>query len=169
MALASAEETWREQTAAYAPGEDRPLGPFAALIGVYVAATSAAVYAAGRRGVAARPAWTDLALATVATYRTARLITKDSVSSPIRAPFARFEEAAGEGEVNEQVRGTGWRKAVGELVTCPFCIGQWAGTAWLAGLALAPRTARWAAAGMTVMAGSDALQFGRSALRRVAE
>jgi Protein of unknown function (DUF1360) len=169
MAMATAHDTWHQQSAPYAPGEERPLEQFAAMIGVYAVVTATAAYVAGRRGVAARPAWTDLALATVATYRTARLISKDSVTSPLRAPFARFEEAAGEGEVNEQVRGTGWRKAIGELLTCPFCIGQWAGTVWIAGLALAPRTTRWAAAAMSVMAGSDALQFGRAALRRVAE
>jgi hypothetical protein len=49
---------------------------------------------------------------------------------------------------------------VGELLTCPFCIGQWVGTAWVAGLAFAPRASRWAAATMSVVAVADVLQFG---------
>ena len=55
----------------------------------------------------------------------ARLLTKDTVVSPIRAPFTRFEGPGGPSEVNERVRGRGWRHAIGELITCPFCAGEW--------------------------------------------
>src|SRR6266568_6180594 len=50
-----------------------------------------------------------------------RLITKDPVTSPLRAPFTVFEGQEGQAELKEEVRGHGARKAVGELVTCPFC------------------------------------------------
>lgn len=43
----------------------------------------------------------------LATAHLSRLITKDSVTSVLRAPFARFEEPAGEGEVNEEAVGSG--------------------------------------------------------------
>jgi hypothetical protein len=61
------------------------------------------------------------------------------------------------------------RHAVGELLTCPFCLGQWVGTAGVAGLALFPRTTRWLSAGMCVIAGADALQLAYARLQQAAE
>ena len=35
-----------------------------------------------------------------------------------------YEEPAGHGELEEHARGTGMRRAVGQLLTCPYCISQ---------------------------------------------
>ena len=64
----------------------------------------------------------DLLLLGVATYKLSRLISKDSVTSVIRASFAEFQGPAGLNEVNEQPRGSGVQHALGELLTCPFCL-----------------------------------------------
>jgi Protein of unknown function (DUF1360) len=80
----------------------------------------------------------DLLLYGLATQHLSRTITKDSVTAVLRSPFTRFKEPAGEGEVNEDVIGTGARHAVGELITCPFCIAQWVATALVAGTLAAP-------------------------------
>lgn len=116
-----------------------------------------------------RPAWSDLALISVATHRLSRLVTKDSVTAVVRAPFTRFEEPAGEGEVNEEVRGTGLRHGVGELLTCPFCIAQWIATGFAFGLVLAPRATRFVATTLTAVTASDWLQFAHSALQKTEE
>jgi hypothetical protein len=55
-----------------------------------------------------------LPLYALATEHISRLITKDSITAVLRSPFTLFEEAAGEGEVNEEVVGEGWPHAVGE-------------------------------------------------------
>lgn len=110
-----------------------------------------------------RVAWSDLGLITVATFRFSRLLSKDPVTSPLRAPFTRFEGTSGPAELKEEVRGTGIRKAIGELVSCPFCLAQWTATAFAFGLVLAPRTTRFVAAVMTTVAGSDILQLAYSA------
>ena len=90
-------------------------------------------------------------------------MTKDSVTGAIRAPFTEYRESAGEGEVNEEVRGgTGWRHAVGELVTCPFCLGQWVATAATTSMLVAPDLTRFAGTICAVGVGSDLLQFGWS-------
>lgn len=81
------------------------------------------------------------------------------MTSPLRAPFTRFKGRSGEAELAEQVRGTGPRKAVGELITCPFCVGQWVATGFVFGLVLAPRSTRLAASVFTALAGADFLQF----------
>jgi hypothetical protein len=126
--------------------------------GALVGALSLLAVTRGRR-LPARLRWGDLALASVATFRFARLMAKDPVTSPLRAPFTRFEGTSGPSELRESVRGTGARKAVGELITCPFCLAQWTATAIAFGLLIAPRATRFFASVMTVVAAADFLQL----------
>jgi len=111
----------------------------------------------------------DLALMTVTTHKVSRLIAKDPVTSPLRAPFTRCSGTAGPAEVAEEVRGKGVRHAVGELVTCPFCVAQWVATTYGAGLVFVPQATRLAGATMTAVAGSDWLQLAYARLQRSAE
>ncbi len=144
----------------YAPGSDRPLAGYAALMGLYGAAVIAGTVALRRRG---RPLPEvrafDITLMGVATHKLARRMSKDSVTSPLRAPFTRYEGVAGPAELQEKVRGSGLRKAVGELLTCPFCISQWVATGFVFGLLTAPRATRWAASVLASLALADFLQF----------
>jgi hypothetical protein len=64
----------------------------------------------------------------------------------------------GPAEVAEEVEGEGLRRAVGELLTCPFCLGHWIATAYGLGLAFAPDLTRTLAGMLAVEAGADALQ-----------
>jgi hypothetical protein len=152
----------------YAHGQERPLGSFLALMGTYGAATGAGALLVRRRHGhlpdALAPA--DLALLAVATHKLARLIAKDPVTSPLRAPFTRFEGRSGEAEVAESVEGSGLRKAVGELVTCPFCMGQWVATTLAYGFILAPKPTRWACGVLTALTASDFLQLAYAAAQQ---
>jgi len=152
----------RVQEREYTNGQPRPLAGDLGAMGVYlgvVSAAAAAVRASGRQLPDRIPPG-DAALLTVATFRLARRIAKDPVTSPIRAPFTRFEGASGHAEVAEEVREHGGVKhAVGELLTCPFCLAQWVGTGLVFGYVSAPRATRLAALTMTMIAGSDVLQF----------
>jgi hypothetical protein len=108
----------------------------------------------------------DLTVGGIATHKLTRLLSKASVTSPLRAPFTQFEEPAGSGEHVESPRGRhGFRHTIGELLTCPFCLGVWIGTAYVAGLAIAPRSTRSLAAVLTVVALSDTMQHGFARLR----
>lgn len=108
----------------------------------------------------------DLAVGGIATHKLARLLSRSSVTSPLRAPFTEFEEPAGSGEHVESPRGAhGFRHTIGELLTCPFCLGVWLGTAYVAGLAVAPRPTRALAAMLTVVALADTMQHGYARLR----
>ncbi len=158
----------RTQKREYNDGEPRPLGADLGAMGVYVAlvsAAAAAVRASGRELPERIPPG-DAALLTVATFRLARRIAKDPVTAPLRAPFVRFEGPSGHAEVAEQVREHGGVKhAVGELLTCPFCLAQWVGTGFVFGYVGAPRATRLAALTMTMIAGSDVLQFAYDAVQ----
>jgi hypothetical protein len=152
----------RTQKAEYTNGEPRPLAGDLGAMGVYVGLVSAAAAAvrASNRELPERIPFGDAALLTVATFRLARRIAKDPVTSPIRAPFTRFEGASGHAEVAEEVREHGGVKhAIGELLTCPFCLAQWVGTGFVFGYVTAPKATRLAALTMTMVAGSDVLQF----------
>jgi hypothetical protein len=156
----------------YAPGEERPLLDHAALVGVYGAAVTGLTLLVRRRGrrLPANIPAGDLALLSIATHKLSRIITKDTVTAPLRAPFTRFKGAGAAGEVNEEPReDTPAKHAVGELVTCPFCMAQWVGTGFLFGYLLAPRATRMAASLFTMVAASDALQYAYTALDEAIE
>lgn len=140
--------------------EHRPLGAYAmlatafnGLLGGFLAARRRS-----RQKLPERIEPYDLVLLGAATHKLSRLIAKDKVTSPLRAPFARYRGSAGPAEVSEEPRGTGLRLAIGELVTCPFCIGQWVAAGLLCGLVTAPRTTRFVAAIFATLGVSDALQ-----------
>jgi hypothetical protein len=152
---------WAErQAAAYRNGEDRPLGGYLSLMSVYGTGTAAAAVAAKLLG---RPApnglspWEVVQLA-VATHRLSRTIAKDPVTSPLRAPFTRYQGLSAPSELHEEVRGHGLQHSAGELLTCPMCLAQWVATAFCAGLVLAPVPTRLALATFTAVAGADFLQ-----------
>jgi hypothetical protein len=108
----------------------------------------------------------DLLVGGVAVHKLSRLVTKSSVASPLRAPFTEFEGPAGSGEHHESPRGThGLRHGIGELVTCPFCLGVWASSVYVTGLVVAPRPVRAAAAALLVSAVSDGCQHVYARLR----
>jgi hypothetical protein len=158
----------KAQEHAYNNGEDRPLGGFLGAMSVYstVVAIGAAVVRASGKQLPERIPLGDAVLITIGTFRLARRIAKDPVTSPLRAPFASFNGASGEAELSEGIRAHGgWKHAVGELVTCPFCLAQWVGTAFVFGYVAAPNATRLAALVMTTAAGSDVLQFAYDALQ----
>jgi hypothetical protein len=138
----------------------RPLGGYIALMAAFNALAGAGLVAAGRAGRLPDSIGAgDVALGAIATFKASRLIAKDRVTSGLRAPFTRFQEDSGHGEVEEAARGTGLRLAVGELLVCPNCLGQWVAAAFTAGFVGAPRATRAVAAMFAIHAGADALQL----------
>lgn len=143
------------------PGEDRPLAAYGALTATFGAALAAALVTlrASGRQLPERPRASDLVLAGIATHKVSRLLARDRVTSFVRAPFTRYQEPAGHGEVEEQPRGTGIRLALGELLVCPFCLAQWVAAAFAVGLVAAPRETRFIAGIYVAETLSDVLQL----------
>jgi hypothetical protein len=146
---------------AYSPDKDVALGGHAVLVALFngsVAAVALAQRRSGRSLPERIPAG-DLLLMSIGTYKLSRLIAKDRIMSFMRAPFTRLQgESDRPGEVSEEPRGEGLQHAIGELVVCPYCLGQWVGTGMLATYLRDPRLARTVAAAFTIVAGSDLLQ-----------
>ena len=110
-----------------------------------------------------------LAGAAVGTGGVGAALALADISSPLRAPFTRYSGTSGPAELAEEARGHGVRHAVGELITCPFCTGQWVATAYAAGMIFAPDATRLAGATMTAVAGSDWLQLAYARLQQSTE
>lgn len=153
----------------YAHGEPRPLLGYVALTSTYAVGALALGLVARRHG-ATRITTRDLVLITVATHRLSRTLAKDAVTSPIRAAFTRYKGPGLPSEVNEEVAPTHEHDqighALGELVSCPFCLAQWCATALVAGQLIAPTTTRHITSTFTAVAGADVLHFAYSALER---
>lgn len=142
----------------YSPDDPKPLAHYAGAALVFNAALAGALLA-GRDRLPERVGAGDIVLMGVASHKLSRLISKEKITSFVRAPFVRYEEDTGQGEVSETPRGSGTRRVVGELLICPYCLGQWITAGYAAGLLFAPRTTRFVGsifAGYTV---SDFLQL----------
>jgi uncharacterized protein DUF1360 len=153
-------QTIADPTAGYAPADDRPLAAYAVLTGAFFSALAGSLAAARRSGREIdRPGLADVALAGLATQKVSRLIARDKVTSFLRAPFTRFQDKAGQGELEEAPRGSGMRLAIGELLVCPYCMAQWVSGGVAAGWILAPRTTRLLTAMWAAQALADGVQL----------
>ena len=151
----------------YAEPEERP--PFAAYATfalVFNGALAGAVATAKRSGrdLPERVELQDLALIGAASYKLSRLVAKKKITSFVRAPFTELQGKGGPAELEEKARGSGLRRAVGELLICPYCLGLWASGAFHAGLLFAPRATRFTASVLSAMTISDFLQIANRAV-----
>ena len=151
-----------EPYAGYAPPQERPpLAAYATFAAVFHAAMAGAVAAAKSSGrdLPHRVEGPDIALIGTASYQLSRLISKKKVTAFVRAPFTELEGKGGPAELEEKPRGSGARRALGELLVCPYCLGLWASGGFHVGLLFAPRATRFSASVLTAMALSDFLQI----------
>ncbi|MEV5547347.1 DUF1360 domain-containing protein [Streptomyces sp. NPDC052309] len=151
--------------------EEAPLAGYATLATAFAVGAGLFTAAARRRGLRlpdAVPPW-DVALLGTATFKASRLLSKDKVTSFLRSPFTRREREGEANEVMDAPRGSGLRRAVGDLVSCPFCTSAWVAGALVGTYACAPRAARLLCAGLSAVAVSDWLQYAWSLTEQRAE
>jgi hypothetical protein len=139
-----------------------PYEAYAAILGVFVGGL-------GIAGVAARifdrnPACQsplDLVVLSAATFKAARTLAHDEVTSFLREPFVEGEAHEGD---EDPVRTGDYRQAIGELVTCSRCGGTWAAAALASTQILAPRFGRLLTWSLAAAGINDWLQAGFAAL-----
>lgn len=142
--------------------------PYAGLAGLFVAFFAAWIYVVRRlgRSLPDRVPLSDVVLLGLATFKLSRLVSKARILRFLRSPFAEPQESADLGEVVERPRGTGWRRAIGELLTCPICSGQWIAAALTYTLVLLPGLGRTVAVLFAAAALADALHVAFDVARR---
>jgi len=145
----------------YAPPEKRPpLLPYLGFMSLFGSLIAAALTVAKRQGreLPERVPAGQLLLIGTASHKLSRVLAKDKVTSPLRAPFTELEGKGGPAELEERSRGSGLRKAIGELLICPFCLGLWVIAAFSIGLIFAPRVTRFVASLFAALTIADFLQ-----------
>ena len=150
------------QVEGYADPEERPpFLPYLSFMSIFGTLLAAALAIAKRQGrpLPERVSAGQLLLIGTASHKLSRLVSKDKVTSPLRAPFTELEGKGGPAEFEERSRGTGVRKAIGELLICPFCLGLWVIAGFSIGLLFAPRVTRFVASLFAALTISDFLQI----------
>jgi len=144
--------------------QHRPLLAYGAIAAAFNGAFAAGLLAARRADrLPERFGAGDLALLAGATAKLSRLLAKDRVTSVLRAPFTRYEDDSGYGETEEEARGTGAQRAIGELLICQYCVSQWVAAGMVIGHVLAPRETRLVAATFSVFGLADVMNLAYSA------
>jgi hypothetical protein len=151
-----------EPIAGYAvPAERPPLLSYTAFTLIFNALLAGALVAFKRSGreLPARIEPYDVVLIGTASHKLSRLVSKDKITSFVRAPFTELQGRGGPAEFEERARGTGARRAIGELLICPYCLGLWVTAAFTVGLLFAPRLTRVLASIFSALTISDFLQI----------
>jgi Protein of unknown function (DUF1360) len=143
-----------------------PYEAYAAIVGVFVGGLGVAGLAARAfdRNPACQSAL-DLVVLSAASFKAARTLAHDEVTSFLREPFVEGEAHEGD---EDPVPSGDYRQAIGELVTCSRCGGTWAAAFLASTQILSPRFGRlltWALAAAGI---NDWLQAGYAALTKTA-
>lgn len=165
-------ERARQEADAYSGDTHRPLAGYLVVLVVYGAllALTAVIAAASGRTLPERWRVIDLVTVTLGTHKLSRTLTKEAVTSPLRAPFTRYAGTGGPAELMEKPRtDSPLRYSLGELLTCPFCLDVWVATVFVIGLIFAPRFTRLVAGSFTALTGADFLQLAYAWAQQAAE
>jgi hypothetical protein len=143
------------------PEKQPPFLPYLAFMSVFGSLVGAALLIAKKQGreLPEKVGGGDLLLVGTASHKLSRVLSKDKVTSPLRAPFTELEGKGGPAEFEESSRGTGLRKAIGELLICPYCLGLWVVAAFSVGIVFAPRVTRFVASLFSALTISDFFQI----------
>jgi hypothetical protein len=143
-----------------------PYEAYAAIVGVFVGGLGAAGLLArvfDRNPACQTPL--DFGVLSLASFKAARTLAHDEITSFLRDPFVKGEAHEGD-EV--PVESGDYRQAIGELVTCSRCGGTWAAVALASLQILAPRFGRLLTWSLAAAGINDWLQAGFTALTRTA-
>lgn len=125
--------------------EQRPFAEYAGLSAAFTV-LFAGFLATSRDRLPERVPGTDVVRIGLASYKIGRLVTKDEITSFLRAPVTEDAEAT-------KPKAGGVSGALGKLLTCPYCVGVWTAAGLSYAHVLAPKEARF----LTSVFGADAI------------
>ncbi|HST24883.1 MAG TPA: DUF1360 domain-containing protein [Gaiellaceae bacterium] len=144
-----------------------PYGAYAAIMATYAGGLAFAGAVARALGRDPREHTAlDFVVLTAASFKAARTIARDEVTSFVREPFVEGHAHEG-GE--EPVHTGDLRQAIGELVTCSRCVGTWAAAGLAATQIVAPRFGRLLTWSLAAAGVNDFLQTGFAWLTKRAD
>jgi len=85
--------------------------------------------------------WLDLCLLVFASFRLTRLVVYDTITEFLRAPFHETVAETledGSTETYIEIKGSGIRYWIGELLSCHWCTGIWSTAILYAGYEILP-------------------------------
>jgi hypothetical protein len=139
-----------------------PYGAYAGIMTAFVGGLAAAGGLAKLLGRDPREhSALDLTVLGLATFKAARTVARDEVTSFMREPFV--EGLAKEG-AEDPVESGDLRQAIGELVTCSRCIGTWVAAGLVGTQIIAPQFGRLLTWTLATAGANDFLQAGFAAL-----
>jgi hypothetical protein len=143
-----------------------PYEAYAAITGVFLGGLGVAGLAArllDRNPACQTPL--DFLVLSAASFKAARTVAREEVTSFLREPFVRGEAHEG---AEDPVQSGDYRQAIGELVTCSRCGGTWAAAFLASTQILAPRFGRILTWSLAAAGVNDWLQAGFAALTQKA-
>jgi hypothetical protein len=143
-----------------------PYEAYAAITGVFLGGLGVAGLAArllDRNPACQTPL--DFLVLSAASFKAARTVAREEVTSFLREPFVRGEAHEG---AEDPVQSGDYRQAIGELVTCSRCGGTWAAAFLASTQILAPRFGRLLTWSLAAAGVNDWLQAGFAALTQKA-
>ena len=162
--MAAATSTTQPSRLGARPYARPPYASYAAITGAFVGGLAAA--GAVARTLDRDPgehSWLDFAILGAATFKAARTISSDEVTSFLREPFVAGQAHEGD---EEPVETGDFRQAFGELVTCSRCVGTWVAGGLATTQILAPRFGRLLTWTLAAAGVNDWLQAGFAAFAR---
>lgn len=104
----------------------------------------------------------DWFLLVLATFRMSRMLAYDTVMQTYRSPVVEtVPHDSGAGDTTQVRRDvTGFKKALGEMISCPICNGTWIAAGLVYGLCLVPNYARTLITVMSAVGASEVLHAG---------
>ncbi len=129
--------------------DHRPTGTYLVLTTAFNAGALALGTLLGTRR---RVRLADLLVMGAATHEVSRILTTERVTRSLRQPFVHTDADGHEAPVER-----GPRRALGELLTCPYCVGPWVALGLSTSYLLAPAMTRTYATVLTMAAISDFL------------
>lgn len=138
--------------------DERPLPEYAALAATF-GTVLAGFLVIARRRLPERVSLTDTVRIGLASYKIGRLVAKDPVTTFVRAPVTEDPDAT-------EPKREGPARALGELVTCPYCVGLWVASGFAYSLVLFPRQTRLVA---SIFGGQAVADFLNAAFVRLQE
>lgn len=124
---------------------------------------------AARRTFSKPPNAADVALTGAATHQLAQIITSERVTMALRSPFTWQRDEGRGGKRVEIPKEHGVHRAVGELLTCKYCIAPWITAGLIAGHVYAPAATRTVATVFAATAFSDWMTQLKTKLSQVGE